>query len=378
MKIVLNFVPLKSGGGVQVALDFINSIGVHGKEHKWYLVASKDTPFEELTLPDNCNLIRLVGRNIFKRIWFEEVQANELVASIQPDIIYTQFGPHWSSVKGTHVVGCAYSNLFYPDVDFWKGYSLFALLKRKLYDVARINRLRKADFVIFETEDLADRAVKVRGFEHDRVNYVLPTVSANIGLEVEHEKTKLQCAGISSGFNLCLISGYAKNKNIETLVRAAAVIKNRHGRGDVRFVFTLPVDHEGARGVMKMAGELGVTDQVINIGPIPFEGCAEVYRRCDAAILPATLESFSNNIAEAWAMEKPLFITDMDWSRSLCKDGAIYIDHNNPEDIATKIINFIDQGAGDVVKKGTHQLSTYPSSEERFKGYMDIIYKAAR
>lgn len=114
---------------------------------------------------------------------------------------------------------------------------------------------------------------------------------------------------------------------------------------------------------------------VFNMGPVPQQGCAEVYAEVDAVILPTRLESFSNTIAEAWSMRKPLLISDLDWSRGACGDGAIYFGYDDPEDAARKIVQMRRDATAveNLIDAGTAMLATYSTSEQRFLEYLSII-----
>ena len=119
---------------------------------------------------------------------------------------------------------------------------------------------------------------------------------------------------------------------------------------------------------------------VLNIGPIDNDKCAKLISECDAMINIALLESFSNNFVEAWAMRKPLFVTDADWSRSCCGNAAIYLDMKNPSKSAEKIINICNdpKSRNIMIKEGVEQLENYLTAEEKTLQYINIINKYKR
>lgn len=375
MKIVLNFLPLKSGGGLQVGLDFVRQAQRRGDKHDWFLVATEGTPLAQTVGTKNVHVAAIVPRNLPARLWFEYIGCRSLLAQLRPDVIYTQFGPHWPAAQTRHVVGCAYSNLLYPEIDFWGKLPFLQRTVRKLVDVERTRRLMTADHIIFETEDLAQRAIKFLQRTPEQISCVRPSVSSLIGLETEHFATRVRCEAIPSGFRVLLLSVLHPNKNIELLPEIAVELRDRHHLSDVVFVLTLPPNHPGTLQIFEKARRLGVLNQLHNLGPIPQEGCAEAYRACQAVILPSQLESFSNNIAEAWTMRKPLLITDMDWSRSLCGEGAVYFSYNSAKHAATQLVRLKTdtQLYQRVVECGHDVLASYPTSEQRFQQYLTII-----
>lgn len=375
MNILLNFIPLKSGGGVQVGLDFIEQAKRHGTRHEWHLVATAGTAIAATRESGNVRVAKVVPNGLAARLWFEHVECKELVRAIKPAVIYTQFGPHWPGVRAANVVGCAYSNLFYPEVDFWGSLPFLQRVVRKTVDVFRGKRLFAADAVIFETEDLAERAVRIFKLPQERVHCVRPSVSSLVTPASEHRQTRERCATIPKGFRVLLLASYQPHKNIDLLPDVAKVLKERHRCDDVVFVVTLPPEHPGTKQLLARARALDVERQIHNFGPVPHEGCAELYKECDAVLLPSSLESFSNTIAEAWTMRKPLVISDLDWARSCCGEGAVYVRYRDSGDIAQKLVRLKENPdeARAVSERGRQVQATYPSPEQRFLQYLALI-----
>ena len=319
---MVNLLPLKTGGGVQVALDFLRQAAMYGVNHEWFIVVRKDSQFLNVELSDNMQIVYSVPDNLLARLYFEYFGCKSLIQQYEVDAVYTQFGPHWPGSGVLNIAGCAYSNLFYPELDFWGKLPIFKKLLKKIIDSQRLKRILSADVRIFETEDLAQRAIGQYGLDPDTVTFVRAAVSSLVSEEMVHESTAEKCENLPAGYKILLLSGYHPNKNIEFLVDVAEVLKEQKV-DNIRFVLTLPEDIPSTRNLLHRAGQLGVASYIYNFGPVPQEGCCELYRSCDAAVLPSTLESFSNMIAESWAMKRPLMISDLSWCRSLCGDGAL-------------------------------------------------------
>lgn len=375
MKILLNFVPLKSGGGLQVGLDFVRHAQQRGSMHQWFLVATEGTLLAQTAETEHFHVAAILPRTLVARLWFEYVGCRSLLNRIKPDVIYTQFGPQWPAARIKQIVGCAYSNLLYPEIDFWGTLPFLQRTVRKLIDIGRTRRLLAADHIIFETPDLAERAITILGRSRTQVSCVRPSVSSLIGLDTEHADTRDRCASIPQGFRVLLLSVFHPNKNIEMLPDIAVALRDTHGVSDVVFVLTLPPKHPGTARVTAKARSLGVEHYLYNLGPIPQQGCAEAYRACQAVILPSQLESFSNNIAEAWTMQKPLLITDMDWSRALCGEGALYFPYNNAASAAMQLLRLKTDNElyQSTITRGQEVLASYPTAEARFGQYLALI-----
>ena len=378
MNILLNFIPLKRGGGVQVGLDFIRQLRVYGKKHRWILVATEGTVFEDVELDGVLVEKHLVKSDLWRRLYFELFGCRKLIQSSNADVVYTQFGPCWPGAKIVNVAGCAYSNLMYPEVDFWSSFPLHKKILKKVVDYFRKRRMLGADVIVYETEDLAIRSMTQNGLDANKVKFVLPAVSSLVSAKSGQNATDGKATNIPNGFRVLLFAGYHPNKNIELLPVVAERLRDVHGVEDIVFVITLPPDSVAACKIIDDAGRRRVKKNIYNIGPIPQDECGSLYRAVDAVILPSRLESFSNNIAESWAMEKPLLISDFEWSRSLCGDAAIYICYDDPNDTATKLValrNDVDMRK-EMVKRGLAKLNEYPSPRQRFMAYLDIIEQA--
>jgi glycosyltransferase involved in cell wall biosynthesis len=379
LTIVLNLLPLKTGGGVQVALDFLSQIGRHGPQHKWYIVARENTPFSDAITQSQVAKVFLVPDNLLARIGFELIGGAILARRLGAQVIYTIFGPQWYNTKLPQVVGCGYSNLLYPDVTFWKGLSVRRRLIKVVIDSYRRSRLKSADVALFETDNMARRAVSVLKMCSDRVKFVSPSVSSLVRRDRHCSGSKLRLARCGGAYRVLALAGYHPNKNLELIPEVLFRLRTYHGQKDVVFVTTMQ-PCRGLDRIVARANELDVADGIDNIGPLPQSGCVEAYRACDAVMLASRLESFSNNITEAWEMRRPLLIANLDWANGICGKGAAYFKYNDPDDLAANIATLRRDPwfAAAIVEHGAKRLEMYPTSSERYAKIEEILRETAR
>jgi glycosyltransferase involved in cell wall biosynthesis len=381
MNVLLNFLPLKSGGGLQVGLDFAAQARKAGNRHHWFLVATAGTPLAELGAAENFQVLKAVPRSWQARLWFESFGCRRILKTLRPQVVYTQFGPQWpGAARAVNVVGCAYANLCYPEIDFWRRLPPAQRRWRTVVDHLRRRRIQQADAVIFETQDLAERAVKHLRLDPQCVHVVRPSVSSLVGEHVQDPETKTRCDALPPGFRVLLLSVYNPNKNFELLPRIAHALRARARDNDTLFVLTLPQHSPQWHALRSAAQALGVADRLINLGPVPQHGCAELYRACDAVILPSQLESFSNTIAESWAMSRPLLIGDLPWARALCGRAAAYFPYDSHIAAAQRLLELRHDAArrAELVAAGRRQLAQYSTPEQRFRQYLDILEHHAK
>ncbi|TXH36603.1 MAG: glycosyltransferase family 1 protein [Rhodospirillaceae bacterium] len=375
MKILLNLVPLKSGGGVQVGLDFVAQARSIGGEHEWGIVATEGTPFTKLAESHNIKILAIIGSDIASRVSFELFGIRRLVASYKPDIVYTQFGPTpW--LRGvTNVVGCAYWNLFYPELDAWVRHGFVDSIKKRITDAYRSHSLKRADALIVESAAIVLRAQRIHGLPAKKIFHVQPSISSLVSPDRTHAAVKQLCDELPGGFRVLMLSGYRVHKNIELVPRIARQLRQLNRNSDIRFILTLRQGDQKTIDILHQAAQLGVSDMIDNIGPVPAEGCAELYRSCDAVILPSRGESVSNNVMESWIMERPLVVSDLEWARSACGPAAIYFEFDNEHDAAMRLAELRERPDlySHIVQLGREELKKYNTPAGRYQQYVDVM-----
>lgn len=365
-KLIINLLPIQAGGGLQNACSFVAS-GLLGKSCEVY--ANGIASIREAAVRGGATLRACGGKRLARL-------ANERDLVKRADkgtTCFTFFGPPPMFSKGrlVNVVGCAYSNLFYPEIDFWQDHKGVARLKKALIDRYRRWGIARADYWIFETEAIARRAVERFSFPADRV-FVVRMAPSRLVLEAGEER---QFPQLPSGRFLTLyLASPHPNKRIDALIDAAQLLRDR---GDVRFgfVLTLSPDAPQAKPLLERIERLGLGEYFFNVGTVRPEHVGALIRHCSAMCNLARLESFSNNFVEAWAMRRPLLVTDADWSRASCGDGAVYVDPSRPAAVVDALYRLRqepDLCAG-LVERGAAVLDTYPSAEQKARHYLEIV-----
>ncbi len=145
-----------------------------------------------------------------------------------------------------------------------------------------------------------------------------------------------------------------------------------------QFIITAPKDNSKEhKKFISLSKHFGVEDMINLIGPVKKKYLDSLYKQIDYVLLMSKLESFSNNIIEAWNFKKPLIVSNEQWSNSICKNAAYYIQRESPGEIA----NSIDKLRQDkdlqnkLINEGTSQLNDYPSILEKTKSEILFIKK---
>lgn len=375
MRLLLNLVPIKSGGGQQVATNFIKIAQERKDIDIIYLVTSGTVVHKLLnSIGVKKNKIIEIENGLLHRFKFITFKLKQLVKQQNIDIIYTLFGPGLK-VKGVKsVTGCAYSNLFFPEIDFWKDYSFLQRIKLKAIDYYRLKTTLRSDAIVFENPAIKKRAGELFNYPSHNLHLVLPSISTQ-GISEKSEEFNNRLKILKEDyFYVLMLTGWHKNKNIEIVPQVLKELKDK-GEDKVRFIITVPDHVSQSQELITAAKEKGVQENLLLFGSVlPYE-VPSLINRINLIALLSKLESFSNNIIEAWVYKKPIMISDEAWSRSLCHDAALYVDRDDARDIAEKIIKIKNSKRmqEEIVEQYSEILESYPSPELKVTQQLTIL-----
>ncbi len=338
MKVLINLIPIKKGGGQQVASNFVVQL-LKFKEITPFFLVTKNTYIHKKLLELEAKSVFVVENKLISRFFFQSFRLNGIVKKNSIDIVYTMFGPglHCKGIKS--VTGCAYSNLFFPEIDFWEGHAPIKKGILKLIDNYRLSSTLKSDAIIFENEAMQQKVNSLFNYPLEQTKLILPSIT-EYSLQETSLEFKLRLEKINNtNFNLLMLTGWHKNKNIEIVPDILYNLKKK-GIEDVSFVITVAASHPDTIKLIEKATKLGVQNNIVCFDSVEPNEVRILFEQINAVSLFSKLESFSNNIIEAWYFDKPLFISDELWSRAICKDAAIYVNRLESMDIAGKIMDY--------------------------------------
>lgn len=361
---IINFLPVCEGGGLQNSLSFISQL----ERDDIVFIVRKDSLIEKALMDKNQTIIS-VNSGRLNRLWFELTCRKHLVAS---EVCFTFFGPPLlGSINYSHnICGFAYSNLLYPEINFWWFFPLYKKCLKQLIDLYRKTLISFADEIIYETDVLLERGLTDKKL-HSIVSHVVkmsPSTLVSPHL-VEQSSSLFKNISAIKGKKLLFLCGPQPNKRVREFL---PVLKELNRHSEIQFNIVTTIDNSAGyfADVMIKASELGVDDCVYSVGKIPPSMVSTLIASVDAVVNVALLESFSNNFSEAWCMSKPLVVTNADWGRDSCGSAAIYIDLDNPIIASSIIINGL---ATFSPEESIKQQRRYPTSKQKYFNYMQIL-----
>ena len=369
MNILINLAPLKAGGGQNVGMNLLSGLeNLKDPDVSLFFYVSTASMIGNIVKEKYIDRVIEGPHNTIKRVLFERTKLGEFLEKNKIDIIYSCFGYAYVNKKYKQVCGMAESNIMFPEIDFWKEYSGIKKLGKDAIDTYRKWGYKRADALIFENEAMYKRTSKIFG-SAKRSTYIKPSINVfdTDGEFVFDKKQEDSLVGL-------FLCGWQLNKNIMCIPELINKM-NDLGR-PIEIIITVNENdvNRVALEFKKRIDALKVNDFVHMVGRIDKRNLSALYSKVDFVFLLSRLESFSNNIIEAWYYQRPLVISDQEWAHGICKDAAIYVDRENPGAIADTIIASIENGAvNEVVQKGLDEYKTYPSIQERTRQELSYV-----
>lgn len=367
MKIIINATNIRLGGSVQVTLSILEEFKRHDKnEYHVFLSPYLAKLVSTNTFPANFTFYGFYSYPLssVKNILFFSNRLSSLEKQIQPDFVFSVFGPSLWRPKAPHLSGFANVILF-DESPYTKRILLRSPLGKIRYKLRRyltLKQLKKeADIFWLETEMARDKLAGSIKVSRDKIwmisnNYA--AYFANAVKPVEKDST----------YRFLYLSSYYDHKNFELLNRIIPLLKEK----DINCRFYLTLKAEDFEKVFS-----GNTDSAFlyNVGPVKPEDCPALYNKVDAAFFPSFLEFFSAAYPEAMVMQKPILTSDLDFAHDICMDAALYFDPFDPKAAVDAIEQIISDAAlqQNLIDKGLKRLQDFDSAAERAEKLLNIM-----
>ena len=150
---------------------------------------------------------------------------------------------------------------------------------------------------------------------------------------------------------ILFVSHYNYYRNFETLLRALPLLRDRLPGRVVKLFLTCKLrseDNPGsyrAEAAADLVRQLGVGNQVVELGAVAYRQLHQVYRACDTYVSPAYAESFAHPLVEAMAVGLPVVASDLAVHREICRDAALYFPRFSPESLTDCVLRLAESSA---------------------------------
>ena len=293
----------------------------------------------------------------------------KIEAKINPDVVFTIFGPSYWKPKVPHLQGFAYPHYIYSDSPYWATINKWQLLKIKCLRFIHLTYFKNTGkYYVCESQDVSDRVVSLLNVPKKNVYTVNNTCSSVYFNFTTKKSNNLLKEKEHNEYRLLSPCSFMSHKNLTIINQIVTVIKERIPDWSIMFVLT--IDSE----IFDKFFTKKAKQSIINIGRIPIDLCPQIYSECDALFLPTLLECFSASYPEAMIMEKPILTSNLSFARSICEEAALYFDPLDVDDIVNKILLIITSEYRQkiLIKNGQIQLTKFDNASLRASKYLNI------
>jgi glycosyltransferase involved in cell wall biosynthesis len=339
MKIFINAHNLRFGGGKTVGFNLINYYIANPAVSKITIVAPAGYGYERFQHVDSRTSIyflpALFNTSVFK------IVSNYLVLPLSIALSRADFvlslGNVAVPVFKPQFLLIHQAYLAYPESIVW---DRIRQNDRKFYAyIKNVLRLVKANLKYptvygVQTDAMRKRISNLYKIPPEEI-YVIPNAVSFTSFKTGTERRE----SIRDGkrIKLLFLSKYFPHKNFEILFKVGMEIISRNL--PIRISVTIDEnENEGSRRFIGAIKKLGLQEVIVNEGNVPLEEIPTAYGSHDGLFLPTLLESFSGSYIEAMYFRRPIFTSDMDFAREVCKDAGYYFNPLDEEDIVNLIV----------------------------------------
>jgi len=369
MKIVINTTNLKLGGALQVATSFIyECINIPSNEYHVFLSPALEKEVCRDHFPSNFIFYSFDNPSVFI-VFCKVIKALQKAESkINPDCVFSVFGPTYWRPKSVHIMGFANALYLYRELPYIQNMPFFQKAKLSLKRQYHRKLLRKnADFYILQTNSMKKEFLKFIQ-KPDNVADIVPGQYDSI---YEKKIVSYDILPEKKEFWLVAISAFYPHKRLQVINDLIPKIKEK----GLKIKFILTISEKDFEMNFSDTGEY-----IINLGPLELKKCPFVYSMSDALFLPTLIESYSASYPEAMIMKLPILTSDYSFARDVCHDAALYFDPFDTEDIMNKIENVYHNESirKSKIEKGLMVVNSIPSSKDRAKKYLDLCKECVK
>lgn len=280
----------------------------------------------------NLNIIFLPKKyEKFSGKFFLKKWENKIINEINPDVIFNLCNtPLKTKIKQLTLLHWPYA--VYPESKVWQMMGIKEKIIRKLKLLNfKFSTNNTSNFTV-QTEVMQKRLKEIYKVQNV---YVVPN-SVNLLFEKNENKDFNDFLDIQENFMYFIYpTRYYPHKNIEVLVDVAKIINRNNDK--IKILLTLDKSENEVKNILNQVSLHNLDKTIINLGQLSFAEISCLYTKVDAVLMPTILESLGLPFLETMSFKKPLFTSALDFSKSLCKDYAVFFDPFSPQDIYDKI-----------------------------------------
>ena len=327
--ILINGINSKAGGGYSILMNLLESLKDH--PNKFIIISPYTNDFFKFE-SEHIKIIKLpkiVYSSVLMPLVYEFF-LDLLVKYYKIQKIFN-LGDLIINTKTRQLYLFDWSYAIYDEKYIWNNMDFISWLNRKIKLLLIKKNIKSQRLDVAAQTSVAKKRL-IEKFNLDRVQIIPNAVSHQNTTQTDKNKN----FELPDKVNLLYLTHYYPHKNIEILLDVAKIFKEK----DLPINFVLTIDssqHKKARKLIKEIEKESLQKYFSVLGYIKHKDVPAIYKQTDGLIMPTYLESFSGTYVEAMFHEKPIFTSDLDFARNLCKESAFYFNPFDPFSIAEVI-----------------------------------------
>lgn len=280
-----------------------------------------------------------------RRFWFEQKELPKLIAGVKADVLLSagNFAIRNSPVPQVLLSG----NSLYTSADFYRDlrrrgeYGMW--LDTKMRGIFAKRSIRWADCTVAPSRAFANELSRWAGREVNSIHHGFDA-GVFFGDKSPLPAEILEKLHAAEGcVKLLFVSHYNYYRNFETLFRALALARKQAPEFKVRLFLTCTLTDSKTPGAYKtgraaqVLRDLGIRDDVVELGAMPYRQLHQVYKACDAYVTPAYAETFAHPLVEGMACGLPVIASDIPAHREICSTASFF-DRFSADQLAARIL----------------------------------------
>ena len=270
------------------------------------------------------------GNSTCRRFIWQKIFMENMIRNFKPDWTFAMGNYGINRLSGKQSVLLHNSNIY---TNYAKNGSLFYRFETYLKKVQFQSSLKSINRLYFQTDlvknDFYKQFPNYRGSAS-----ILPLF---IPVEIQKEYSRRERHNLDGFFNLVYPANSAIHKNQQIIVKT--FVKYKKELAKFRCFLTLdPIKNQLGRSLYTIVKTNGLESNIIFTGTLSRAELSNLYRSCDAMLMPSKLETLGLPYIEAMHFSLPIITTDANFSRAVCADAAIYCDSSSEESLKNAIM----------------------------------------
>ncbi len=277
-----------------------------------------------------------------RRFWFEQRQLPHLIRQSGAEVVISagNFAVRKSPVPQILLSGNSLytSREFYRDLRARGEYGMWA--DTRIKGVFAKRSIYWAEKTVAPSRAYAEELTRWTGKEVLAVHHGFDRGVFFGDLAGLPDAVRVKLEAADGCLKLLFVSHYNYYRNFETLLRAIPLLRERLAGRKVRVFLTCslraganPGAYDPGRAA-KLIEELGIREEVVELGSVPYRMLHHLYEACDIYVTPAYTETFAHPLVEAMASKLPIAAADLAVHREVCGDAARYFPRFSPAGLA--------------------------------------------